>query len=94
MYTFFITIPIKPPVFKFRIGIGLNFLLPRHPFALQVSVSVAEPVHGAPPFDAGVASDLVRVLEPPPHVSEQLDQSPYSPHTQSTATTCENKTYY
>ena len=68
-----------------------NILVPGHAFALQVSVSVAEPAHGSPPFDAGVASGLVRVLEPPPHVSEQLDQSPYSPHTQSTASTCENK---
>ena len=60
---------------------------------MQVPTSVAEPVHGLPPFDAGVAIDLVRVLVPPPHVAEQVDHTPYAPHAQSTATTYENKRF-
>ena len=73
-----------------------NILLPGHAKLLHslpsVVVSVAEPVHGEPPFDAGIASTLVRVVVPPPHVAEHVDQSPYSPHTQSTtASTYENK---
>ena len=66
-------------------------LLPGHALELQVAVSVAEPGHGLPPFEAGVATVLVRVLVPPPHVAEQVDHTPYSPHAQSTATTSENK---
>ena len=50
---------------------------------LQVSVSVAEPLHAAPPNDAVEDSAFVRVLVPPSHVAEQADHSPYSPHTQS-----------
>ncbi len=56
---------------------------------LQASVAVAEPLHVAPPFAAGVASGLVRVLVPPSHVAEQSDHLPYSSHAQSTASTCE-----
>jgi hypothetical protein len=58
---------------------------------LQDPDSVAEPVHAAPPLDAGVASGLVRVLVPPPHVAEQVDHLPYSPHTQSAPSTYEKK---
>jgi hypothetical protein len=58
---------------------------------LQGSVSVAKPLHGAPPLDAVIASALVRVLLPPPHVAEHGDHSSYLPHTQSTASTYENK---
>ena len=66
-----------------RFGISLNIFLPGHASVLHCPVSVAEPVHGAPPFDAGVASGLVLVFVPPPHVAEQVDHSPYSPHMQS-----------
>ena len=58
-------------------------LLPGQFSGLHVSVSVAEPLHDAPPLAAGVVSDLVRVLVPAPHVAVQLDHSPYSPHMQS-----------
>ena len=68
-----------------RVGISRNIFLPGHASGLHCPVSVAEPEHGAPPFDAGVASGLVRVLVPPPQVAEQEDHSPYSPHTQSTS---------
>ena len=63
---------------------AFKILLPGHPAELQDSVSVAEPLHSAPPFTAEISSALVRVLEPPPHVAEQVDHSPYAPHTQST----------
>ena len=43
---------------------------------LHAPVSVAEPAQLEPPFDEGVASVLVRVLVPPPHVTEQGDHSP------------------
>jgi hypothetical protein len=33
----------------------------------------------------------VRVLVPPPQVTEQVDHLPYSPHSQSTALTYEKK---
>ena len=69
----------------------LHHFLPGHARELQASVSVAEPLQGAPPFSAGVVSVLVRVLVPPPHVAEQVDHSPYSPHTQSTTSIYENK---
>lgn len=61
--------------------------VPEHALELQVPVSVAEQGHGLPPLDAGVATVLVRVLVPPPHLAEQVDHTPYSPHAQSTATT-------
>ena len=64
-------------------GTSFNIYLPGHTSRLHCPVSVAEPLHGAPPFDAGVASGLVRVLVPPPQVAEQVDHSPYSPHMQS-----------
>ena len=63
----------------------MNIFLPGHAPGLHCSVSVAKPLHGAPPFDAGVASGLVRVLVPTPHVAEQVDHSPYSSHMQSTS---------
>ena len=66
-----------------------QYLLPGHASELQIPVSVSEPVHGAPPFAAGIASGLVRVLVPPPQVTEQVDHLPYSPHSQSTALTYE-----
>ena len=65
-------------------GISLNILPPGHAALLQASASVLEPLHSAPPFAAGSSSVLVRVLVPSPHVVEQADHSPYSPHTQST----------
>ena len=43
---------------------------------LQTSVSVSFPSHDCPPFDAGVATFLVRDFSPPPHVCEQDDHSP------------------
>ena len=77
--------------FKICFDKALIILLPGHALELQVPVSVADPVHGLPPFDTGVATDLVRVLIPGPHVPEQVDHAPYAPHAQSTATTYENK---
>ena len=74
-------------------GIAFNILIPGHASVLQVSVCVEEPLHGVPPFAAGVASGLVRVLLPPSHLAEQVDHSPYSPHTQSAASTHEKNTY-
>ena len=68
-----------------RVGISLNIFLPGHASGLHCPVSVAEPVHGAPPFDAVVASVLFLVFVPPPQVAEQVDHSPYSPHMQSTS---------
>ena len=47
-------------------------------------VSVAFPEQSCPPFDAAVATSLVRVFSPPPHDTEQDDQSPYDPHRQLT----------
>jgi hypothetical protein len=78
-------------VFRICFGKTFNILLPGHSSGLQGPVSVAEPIHGAPPLDAVIASALVRSLLPPPHVAEQGDHSSYSPHTQSTASTYENK---
>ena len=77
-------------MFIIHVCIAFNVLLPAHASDLQVSVFVAEPLHGAPPFAAGVASVLVLVLVPPPHVAEHVDHSAYLPHTQSTASTYEN----
>ena len=68
-----------------------SILLPGHAFVLQAPVSVADPVQGLPPFDAWVATVLVRVLMPAPHVAEQVDHAPYAPHAQSTANTYEKK---
>ena len=72
------------PIFKINVGKAINILLPGHASELQDSVSVAEPLHAAPPCAAAISSGLVRVLEPPPHVAEQVDHPPYAPHTQST----------
>jgi hypothetical protein len=77
-------------VCRIHLGIFFNVLLPGNASELQVSVSVAEPLHAPPYFSAGVAACLVRVLVPPTHVAEQVDHSPYSPHTQSMGSTYEN----
>ena len=61
-----------------------NSMLPGQGPTLHDSVSVAAPVHRAPPFDAGVASVLERVLVPSPQDSLQADQVPNSLHLQST----------
>ena len=68
-----------------------QYLLPGHAAELHFSIFVAEPVHAAPPFAAGVATCLVRFLVPPPHETEQEDHPPYAPHWQSTALAYENK---
>ena len=60
------------------------FLQPAHSPLLHVSCSVASPVQSAPLPEAGVDIDLVRDLDPSPHVAEQSPQLPKSPHTQST----------
>ena len=52
--------------------------------SLQVSVSELVPGQGAPlPSCDGLLHVLVRVYEPDPHVSEQVDQDPQFPQTPS-----------
>ena len=70
---------------RISFGTSSNIYLPGHTSRLHCPVSVAEPLHAAPPFDAGVASGLVRVLVPPPQVAEHVDHSTYAPHMQSTS---------
>ena len=56
---------------------------PGHSWVLQLSSTMAEPEHSAPPCFAFILSSLELVLKPPPHV---LEQSPIShlSHSQST----------
>ena len=80
------------PYLEFIFCVDFKISLPGHVSVLQVSVSVAEPLHATPPYAAGVASGLVRVLVPSSHVAEQADHSPYSPHTQLMGSAYEKKT--
>ena len=50
--------------------------LPGQVTSLQAIVSVASPSQSFPPFDAGVATCLVRDFSPSPQVLEQVDHSP------------------
>ena len=63
-------------IFIVHFRIAFKVLLPVHASELHASVFIFEPLHGAPPFVASVDSDLLRVLVPPPQVTEQVDHFP------------------
>ena len=49
---------------------------------LQASVLMASPIQSFPPLRASFIIVLFDVLSPPPHVTEQSDQSVYNDHVQ------------
>ena len=61
-------------------------VLPGQASSLQALVSSGGPTHGTPPKASGLKITRDRVWSPPPHVKEQVLQSPHSSHSQSTKT--------